>query len=203
MIILERVAIFVVLALLWENAVDIFKIKPYLLPPLSKVIDTVWLNRAMLLDQSLITVLEIVLGYGAAVFGGVVIALLISAWPIVQRTFYSPLVLFQGLPKIALAPLMVIWVGYGTASKVLMAFLFAFFPAGNLNAGRIGRNPAELGGALSGYQGVTVDDVLATAVPRCSPGYHRRLQDRDATRRNRCDRWRIRWLRTGTRLSHP
>ena len=127
-IILERVAIFVVLALLWENAVDIFKIKPYLLPPLSKVIDTVWLNRAMLLDQSLITVWEIVLGYGAAVFGGVVIALLISAWPIVQRTFYSPLVLFQGLPKIALAPLMVIWVGYGTASKVLMAFLFAFFP---------------------------------------------------------------------------
>ena len=49
---LERVAVFIVLGLLWEKAVDIFAIKPYLLPPLSSVLQSVWHNRVMLLDQA-------------------------------------------------------------------------------------------------------------------------------------------------------
>jgi len=125
---LERVAVFVVLAVLWEWAVDIFAIKPYLLPALSSVLGSFWQNRLMLLAQALVTGREIVLGYAAAVTGGVLIALAIFIWPVAYRMFYPVLVVFQGLPKIALAPLMIVWVGYGISSKVLMAFLFAFFP---------------------------------------------------------------------------
>ena len=117
---LERAAVFIVLAALWEWAVDIFAIKPYLLPALSSVLRSLWHNRMMLLEQALVTGGEIVLGYAAAVLGGVLMALAIFAWPLAYRMFYPVLVVFQGLPKIALAPLMIVWVGYGTSSKVLM-----------------------------------------------------------------------------------
>jgi NitT/TauT family transport system permease protein len=141
---LERVVLFAALALLWEKSVEIFQIKPYLLPRLSTVLNTLWTSRANLLDQALVTGEEIVLGYAAAVIGGVLMALAIFAWPIAYRTFYPLLVLFQGLPKIALAPLMVIWVGYGISSKVLMAFLFAFFPVVISTLGGLAGTPENL-----------------------------------------------------------
>ena len=119
---------FLVLALVWEKAVDIFHVKAYLLPPLSKVLTTAWTSRGVLLRESWITTLEIAQGFVWAMLGGVLLAVAIHAFGAVRRTVYPLIVVFQGLPKIALAPLMVIWVGYGSASKVLMAFLFAFFP---------------------------------------------------------------------------
>ena len=79
---LEPVAVFIVLAVLWEWAVDIFAIKPYLLPALSSVLRSLWHNRMMLLEQALVTGGEIVLGYAAAVIGGVLMALAIFAWPL-------------------------------------------------------------------------------------------------------------------------
>lgn len=141
---LERVAVFIVLAALWEWAVDIFAIKPYLLPALSSVLRSLWHNRMMLLEQALVTGGEIVLGYAAAVIGGVLMALAIFAWPLAYRMFYPVLVVFQGLPKIALAPLMIVWVGYGTSSKVLMAFLFAFFPVMIMTLGGLAGTPEHL-----------------------------------------------------------
>ena len=141
---LERVAVFIVLAALWEWAVDIFAIKPYLLPALSSVLRSLWHNRMMLLEQALVTGGEIVLGYAAAVIGGVLMALAIFGWPLAYRMFYPVLVVFQGLPKIALAPLMIVWVGYGTSSKVLMAFLFAFFPVMITTLGGLAGTPEHL-----------------------------------------------------------
>jgi NitT/TauT family transport system permease protein len=141
---LEPVAVFIVLAVLWEWAVDIFAIKPYLLPALSSVLRSLWHNRMMLFEQALVTGGEIVLGYAAAVIGGVLMALAIFAWPLVYRMFYPVLVVFQGLPKIALAPLMIVWVGYGTSSKVLMAFLFAFFPVMITTLGGLAGTPEHL-----------------------------------------------------------
>ena len=126
--IVDPAIMFALLALLWEKSVDIFQIKQYLLPPLSKVLVTAWSSRAVLLRESWITSLEIVQGFGWALVAGVALAMAIHASAVAQRTVYPLIVAFQGLPKIALAPLMVVWVGYGSASKVLMAFLFAFFP---------------------------------------------------------------------------
>jgi NitT/TauT family transport system permease protein len=141
---LEPVAVFIVLAVLWEWAVDIFAIKPYLLPALSSVLRSLWHNRMMLFEQALVTGGEIVLGYAAAVIGGVLMALAIFGWPLAYRMFYPVLVVFQGLPKIALAPLMIVWVGYGTSSKVLMAFLFAFFPVMIMTLGGLAGTPEHL-----------------------------------------------------------
>lgn len=132
------------LAILWEKAVDIFGIKQYLLPPLSSVLASLWENRGTLLEHAWVTTQEVVFGFVFAVIIGVALGLLIHALPLVRRTVYPLIVVFQGLPKIALAPLMVIWFGYGEASKVLMAFLFAFFPVVIGTMGGLAGTPAHL-----------------------------------------------------------
>ena len=141
---LEPVVLFVALAVVWEWSVVALHIKPYLLPRLTTVLESLWTHRLNLLFQSLVTAREIVLGYVAAVIGGILLSLAIYAWPPAYRTLYPLLVLFQGLPKIALAPLMVIWMGYGISSKVLMAFLFAFFPVVVSSLGGLSGTPLHL-----------------------------------------------------------
>lgn len=142
--IVDPAILFLLLAVLWEKAVDIFQIKRYLLPPLSQVLDSMWTNRMVLLAESWVTTQEVLAGFALAVFGGIALGLAIHAVPVVRRTLYPLIVVFQGLPKIALAPLMVIWFGYGDASKVLMAFLFAFFPVVIATMGGLAGTPHHL-----------------------------------------------------------
>ncbi|WP_198085018.1 ABC transporter permease [Variovorax sp. E3] len=136
--------LFIVLAVLWEKSVDVFGIKRYLLPPLSQVLDSLWSNRMALLAQSWVTTQEVLAGFALAAIGGVLLGLAIHAVPVVRRMLYPLIVVFQGLPKIALAPLMVIWFGYGDTSKILMAFLFAFFPVVIATMGGLAGTPAHL-----------------------------------------------------------
>ena len=192
--IIDPALMFLVLALVWERAVDLFQIKAYLLPPLSKVAATAWSSRAVLLHEGWITLLEIVQGFAWAMVGGVVLGVLVSEWPTARRTLYPLIVAFQGLPKIALAPLMVIWVGYGSASKVLMAFLFAFFPVVISTLGGLSSHASGAGRALQGHGGVAVDDVPSPAGARGAPHRPRRSEDRDAARGDRRDRRRVRRL---------
>jgi NitT/TauT family transport system permease protein len=132
------------LALLWQYAVVLFHIKPYLLPPLTRVLGALWTSRDTLIAQSLATLWEILAGYVFAIAGGLIIGVGVFAWPFAQRTLYPVVVLFQGIPKVALAPLMVVWLGYGISSKILMAFLFAFFPVVVGTLGGLAGTPANL-----------------------------------------------------------
>lgn len=150
-VVVDPAIAFLVVAGIWEKAVDIFRIKRYLLPPLSQVLETFWAAREILLRESLVTAWEVVLGYLLAVAGGVALGLAIFAWPVFRRTVYPAIVVFQGLPKIALAPLMVIWFGFGLSSKVLMAFLFAFFPMVISTLGGLSGTPIHL---LEHFRGI-------------------------------------------------
>lgn len=142
--IVDPLVLFVILAILWEKAVDVFRIKPYLLPPLSKVVISFWESRAVLASESWVTVQEVFAGFALAVVGGIALGLALHAIPTVRRALYPAVVVFQGLPKIALAPLMVVWFGYGITSKVLMAFLFAFFPVVISTMGGLASTPPHL-----------------------------------------------------------
>ena len=141
---IDPALLFIVLAVLWEKSVDVFGIKRYLLPPLSQVLDSLWSNRMALLAQSWVTTQEVLAGFALAAIGGVLLGLAIHAVPVVRRMLYPLIVVFQGLPKIALAPLMVIWFGYGDTSKILMAFLFAFFPVVISTLGGLSGTPQNL-----------------------------------------------------------
>ena len=165
----EPALLFLVLAVVWEKAVAIFGIKPYLLPPLSKVLETFWTGRSMLLQQSWITLGEIVGGFFWAVVGGLAIGLAIFAWPFMRRTLYPAIVLFQGLPKVALAPIFVIWFGYGLASKVLMAFLFAFFPVVVATLGGLAGTPEHLLEHFRAIRASATTTFLRLRIPSALP----------------------------------
>jgi len=167
--IVDPAILLLLLAVMWEKAVAIFGIKQYLLPPLSQVLDTLWQNRTMILQQSWITTGEILIGYFWAVVGGILIGLAIFAWPTMRRTVYPLIVLFQGLPKVALAPLFVVWFGYGLTSKVLMAFLFAFFPVVVSTLGGLAGTPEHLVEHFRAIRASPMTAFLRLRIPAALP----------------------------------
>ncbi|WP_235432120.1 ABC transporter permease [Nocardiopsis sp. RV163] len=85
-------------------------------------------NAAYLWTHTVVTTVETVVGFVIASLVGLVVAVLMVYSPTVERTFY-PLVLFaQVIPKIAIAPLFVVWLGFGASPKIFVAVLMAFFP---------------------------------------------------------------------------
>lgn len=121
-------AVFVALFLLWEYAVWIFGIKEYLLPPPSKVW-TEFLKRADIVFQGAwVTTQEIVGGYILAVVVSIPLALAVARSRFVEESVYPVIVFLQIIPKIAIAPLFIIWLGFGFLPKLLIVFLLCFFP---------------------------------------------------------------------------
>ena len=141
---LQTVAFFAALALLWEFGVKWLEVKRYLLPALSDILMTTWTIRATLLTHTLVTLWEVAAGFALAVAAGLAIGVAVFFSPLAQRTLYPLVALMQGLPKIALAPLLVVWFGYGGTSKVVMSFLFAFFPIVISTVGGLATTPANL-----------------------------------------------------------
>ncbi len=117
-----------VLTLAWEAAVRTFRIPIYLVPAPSRVWQDLATRNVALLEHLYATFYETVLGFAAGTVGGIAAATLIVASRFLQQVLYPLLVIAQIVPKIAIAPIILIWVGHGTISKVLIAFLVSFFP---------------------------------------------------------------------------
>lgn len=119
---------FAILLLLWEVLVRALGIKLYILPPPSTVLVTLWTKRATLGTAAWYTAQPMLIGYGCAVLVGVALALSFALSRLVESIVYPQIVFLQIIPKIAIAPLFMIWFGYGLTSKVLIVFLLSFFP---------------------------------------------------------------------------
>src|SRR5919108_2060844 len=112
----------------WEAFVRIGAISPLLLPAPTEVLATVVKEFPVLLHMSAITAGEFVLGFALSVLVGLPLgALIVYARPI-ELAIYPLLVAFQTMPKAAIAPIFVVWLGAGINSKILIAFTIAFFP---------------------------------------------------------------------------
>ncbi len=105
-----------------------FAIPPFLLPAPSAIAQAMHEYAAVLIKNSVVTTLEILLGFGLSVAVGVPLALAIFLWKPFARAVYPVLVSSQAVPKVAVAPLFLVWFGFGLLPKVLIAFLIAFFP---------------------------------------------------------------------------
>jgi NitT/TauT family transport system permease protein len=116
------------LIIVWEAAARVFSFPPYLLPAPSAIIQSMGMNAAVLIKQSVGTTVEIILGFALSVVVGVPLALAIFLWKPFARTVYPLLISSQAVPKVAIAPLFLVWFGFGLMPKVLIAFLIAFFP---------------------------------------------------------------------------
>lgn len=122
------IAVFIVLFLTWEFAVKLFGIKEYLLPPPSKVWSEFAKRQNIVFAAAWTTTGEIVGGYLLAVAVSIPLALAVVSWKFVEDALYPVIVFLQIIPKIAIAPLFIIWFGFGYFPKLLIVFLLCFFP---------------------------------------------------------------------------
>ena len=112
----------------WEAAVRYFAVPVYLLPAPSVIAHKLVVSYPLFLEATMHSVIAIVVGFVLAVLVGIPAATLMiySEW--FRRSVYPILLTAQVLPKVALAPLFIVWFGFGLLPKVLMTFLISFFP---------------------------------------------------------------------------
>lgn len=121
-------ASFLVFFLLWELAVIALEIRSYILPAPSEIFQALLKYHAELLSALLFTVRSLLIGYLLAVAAGILLALPIAYSTFMQRSVYPLILFFQVIPKVALAPIFVIWFGFGLPPKIMIVFLLSFFP---------------------------------------------------------------------------
>lgn len=127
---LQSALLGVALVALWEGSCHYFNISPVIIPaPSSVVMRLIDLVQTGTITPHLITTFtEIVTGFGLGAVTGLLVGTIISLVPVLDRLVYPYIVAFQTVPKIAIAPLFIIWFGYGIASKVVITALVCFFP---------------------------------------------------------------------------
>ncbi|RKN12472.1 ABC transporter permease [Streptomyces radicis] len=122
--------VFVAVMLFWEYAIRPMGIDEYVLPKPSQIADALWrqLTDDLFWGHLQVTVQEALLGFVFGVGAALVLGTAISQVRLVERTLMPYIVAFQTVPKVALAPLFVVWFGFGMTSKVVMAAVISFFP---------------------------------------------------------------------------
>ncbi len=112
----------------WESACRGFNVPDFILPPPSRIIEVAAFRAPMLLPHAATTAMEVLAGILLALTVAVPLAMIMFARPAVENALAPFLVASQAVPVFAIAPLLVVWLGYGIASKVLMAAIIIFFP---------------------------------------------------------------------------
>ncbi len=123
-------AVFVVVVLLWEFGVRLFDVDAFVLPPPSDIASSLGnqLSDDRFWGHFWVTTQETLVGFAIGVTVALTLGTLISQVPILEKTLMPYIVAFQTVPKVALAPLFVVWFGFGLTSKIVMAAVISFFP---------------------------------------------------------------------------
>ena len=120
-----------VILIAWEIVADALEIPPYFLPTPTIIIGEMFSSGAeisRLLDHAFFTATAVLFGFAIAVIGSMALAVLTLYWQTLEKMVTPLLVGSQVVPKVALAPLFIVWFGFGMTSKVLMVILISFFP---------------------------------------------------------------------------
>jgi NitT/TauT family transport system permease protein len=135
-------AIFFVMLMLWQVIVIVLKVPQAILPTPLVIIETMAKHWELLMIHSWPTLSECLMGFGLAVVVGMGLGISLAFFPRFHNSVYPLIVAFQVVPKVALAPLFIVWFGLGTLSRVLLAFVIAFFPmVVNTYAGILSTDP--------------------------------------------------------------
>ena len=125
---LKPLIVFIGLILLWQGLVTGLSIPSYILPGPSAVVTSMYDNASLLWENTLVTLAEMLLGLILGVLLGIGLALLLVFFAVLRPWILPPLLITQAIPVFALAPILMLWFGYGLASKVVMTILVIFFP---------------------------------------------------------------------------
>jgi NitT/TauT family transport system permease protein len=124
------IMLFIIIIGGWELIVRVADIPPIIVPAPSSVLSSllISLQSPRFLVDLWITFFETIAGFALGATSGLVLGAVIGQFPLLERTLYLYVVAFQTIPKVAIAPIIVIWFGYGVSSKVVITATIAFFP---------------------------------------------------------------------------
>ena len=138
-------ALLALLVAAWEALAKLGHVQNYLLPAPSDVASALWRDRDLLAPDAWVTAREVLLGFGLALALGVAVALILHLSPVLRRAAYPLVVASQAIPVVVIAPILVIWFGFGITPKLIVIALICFFPV--------------VVNTLDGLQGVDRDQV--------------------------------------------
>ena len=116
------------LAARWELLANLLGIEPFLVPAPSEIAASLWESRGLLADNAWVTLREVAGGFVAALVIGIAFATALHLSPLLRRAFYPLVVASQTVPIIVVAPIFVVWFGFGIGPKIAVIALICFFP---------------------------------------------------------------------------
>jgi NitT/TauT family transport system permease protein len=129
---------------LWWTLTVALDVDPFYVPSPADVVDAFLRTPEFLLRETWTTLLRVLIGFGIAVAGGLVIAVVLAASRTVDRMAMPILAAVNAVPKVALAPLLLVWMGFGNAPKIVMVVLVSFFPVVVSTMAGLTSTPADL-----------------------------------------------------------
>jgi NitT/TauT family transport system permease protein len=121
-------ALFVGVVVAWEAISRIFRLPEFVLPAPTAIVEVLISNQQALAYAAFVTAREVLWGFLLSAVIGAAVALVIARFAAFGRALYPLVVLFQNVPKVALAPLFILWFGFDLAPKVVLIVVIAFFP---------------------------------------------------------------------------
>ena len=159
----------IVLLVVWEIACVAFDIAEIILPRPSKVFVVFWQRIDILLAFCWDTLWTTLVGFLLAIAGGLLLGLAIGASPFVYSGLYPLLIAFNAIPKVAIVPILMIWVGVGALPAVITAFVISFFPiVVNVATGLATIEP-EMRDVLRSLGATRTEILTKVGIPRAMP----------------------------------
>jgi len=153
----------------WEAATRAFRIPRFVMPPPSAILAEGWDWRYRFLEHTWVTLYETLGGFALSILVGVPLAVLIVYSPVMKSALYPLIVLAQSVPKIAIAPVLLLVLGHGEIPKVFVAFLVAFFPVVVDTATGLAATPPELLDLSRSYRASAFKTFVKVRLPMAMP----------------------------------
>ena len=153
----------------WQTIVSLMHISPVILPTPAGIADAFVTNAPSLAYESLYTGGEAVIACILATAGGLVVALMLATSRVVRETLYPWIVAAQFIPKVALAPLFIVWLGIGSPSRLVFAVFMSFFPVAiSTLAGLMRTSPVSLR-LCESLNATTLQTLFHVRLPYATP----------------------------------
>ncbi len=162
--------------LIWEVACAVFAIKVFVLPAPSDIFAAMWKWRWPILDNAGQTLFTTAVGFGFAIVAGLAFGAAIGASTTLYNALYPLLIGFNSIPKVVIAPILVIWFGIGTVPAIIVAFLISFFPITVNVATGVATVEPELKDVLRALGATRLDMIRKVALPRAMPYFFAALK---------------------------
>lgn len=159
----------VVTIVAWQWATGFFEIRTFFLPSPLRIGEFIRDNRSYLIDEGWVTIYETLGGFAIGGLAGLLIATVLTASATIERATLPLVISLNAIPKVALAPLLLVWLGLGHAPKVALAASICFFPIMIATMAGLNSTPADLGDLVRSLSASRWQAFVKVRVPWALP----------------------------------